>query len=107
MMKFDLPKATLVGGIATALVLGAGASSAQAAEGRNAAAIAGAVGGLAVGSALAAGAGGAYAAPPARVVRERRVIVEDDADEEVCEVRVRRTYVDGVGYQTRRVRVCE
>jgi hypothetical protein len=104
MMKFSLAKATLVGGVAATLAMGAAASSVQAAEGRNAAAIAGAVGGLAVGSALA---GGGYAAPPARVVRERRVIVEDEADDEVCEVQVRRTYVDGVGYRTRRVRVCE
>ena len=105
MMKFSLAKATLLGGVAATLAMAAATSSVQAAEGRNAAAIAGAVGGLAIGSALAGG--GYQAAPPARVVRERRVIVEEDADDEVCEARVRRTYVDGEGYRTRRVRVCE
>jgi hypothetical protein len=36
----------------------------------------------------------------------RRVVIEEDANEEVCETRTRRVRVDGV-WRTRRVRVCE
>ena len=97
-------RSTFVSGVMAPAAVGFLAAPAEARDhrGRNAGAAvaAGVIGGLAVG-ALAAQQP-RYAAPQ---VRERRVIVEEDADEE-CEVRVRRMYVNGV-MQTRRTTVCE
>jgi outer membrane lipoprotein SlyB len=96
-------KATLMAGVVSLAAIAVQMTPAQAAEGRNAAAIAGAVGGFAAGAVVGSAAAQPryYAAP----VRERRVIVEEDDDEE-CVVRTRRVYVNGV-MRTRRVTVCE
>jgi|RhiMetdeSRZDD1v2_1073273.scaffolds.fasta_scaffold2712934_1 hypothetical protein len=95
-------KATLISGAMAILALGATVSPSQAENGRNAAAIAGAVGGFAAGAAV--GSAGAHDPYYTGSVRQRRVIVEDN--DEDCVVRTRRVYVNGV-MQVRRETVCQ
>jgi hypothetical protein len=102
----------LAAGVMALAAVAAGSVPAEAREGRNAAAAAGAIAGIAAGAAIASGAARpaypAYQQAPRRAyapVRERRVIVERDDDEE-CFVRTRRVYVDGV-VRVRRQTVCQ
>jgi hypothetical protein len=103
MFKAGSLKATLISGAMAILAFGATASPSYAEDGRNAAAIAGAVGGFAAGAAVgSATRHDPYATGSVRV-RERRVIVEDDGED--CVVRTRRAYVNGV-MRVRRETVC-
>jgi hypothetical protein len=94
-------KATLISGAVAILALGATVTPSQAENGRNAAAIAGAVGGFAAGAAV--GAAGRHDPYYTGSVRQRRVIVEDDGED--CVVRTKRVYVNGV-MKVRRQEVC-
>lgn len=110
MLKSQALRATLISGAVAILAGGAMLAPAQAEDGRNAAAIAGAVGGFAAGAALGSAARGPhYYDPPytatTRVYRDRRVIVEDDEPE--CRMIVRRS-VNAYGERVvKRVRVCD
>ena len=104
-------KAILVSGMVGLCAIATAISPAEARDGRNAAAAAGAIGGLAAGAAIGAAASQPryYDPAPRRTyyapVRERRVIV-DEGDEEDCVVRTRRVYVNGA-MRVRRVTVCD
>jgi hypothetical protein len=78
MLNANLLRATLISGAVAVLAAGA-VAPAQAEDGRNAAAIAGAIGGFAAGAAVG---GPRYYDPPytasTRVYRDRRVIVDDE-----------------------------
>ena len=102
MFKDTSLKATLISGALAILALGSTVSPSQAENGRNAAAIAGAVGGFAAGAAV--GSAGAHDPYYTGSVRQRRVIVEDDNED--CFVRTKRVYVNGV-MQVRRETVCQ
>lgn len=85
MLSSNLLRSALVSGALAVFAAGAMLSPAQAEDGRNAAAIAGAVGGFAAGAAVgSAGGGPRYYDPPAtattRVYRERRVVVDDEPE---------------------------
>ncbi|MFO1148390.1 MAG: hypothetical protein U1E62_08435 [Alsobacter sp.] len=78
---------------------------AQAAQGRNAAAAAGAVGGLALGAALGAAASQprTVTSPGGMIYEERGPVVSD----EECMVTRQRVWVDGYGWRVVRREVCE
>ena len=102
-------KAKLAAGVVALAAIAVSAAPVEARDGQNAAAAAGVVGGLAAGAAIGAATQPRYyEGRPARAyapVRERRVIVEDDDNEE-CFVKTRRVYVNGV-MRVRRSTVCE
>ena len=95
-----------------AAALAASSLPVTAAEGRNTAAVAGALGGLAVGTML----GSALAAPqPVQIAPQPRAVyvapqpvyVEPvEVVEEECHIRRERVYVSGHGWEVRRSRVC-
>jgi hypothetical protein len=100
-------KAKLAAGVVALTAIAAASVPAEARDGRNAAAAAGVVGGLAAGAAIgAATQPRVYDTGPSyeRVRERRRVIVEQDDDEE-CVERTRRVYVNGV-MRVRRSTVC-
>ena len=101
MFKDTSLKATLISGALAILALGSTVSPSQAEDGRNAAAIAGAVGGFAAGAAV--GSAGARDPYYTGSVRQRRVIVEDDNED--CVMRTKRVYVNGE-MRVRREEVC-
>lgn len=109
MLKSQALRSTLVSGAVALFAAGVMLAPAQAEDGRNAAAIAGAVGGFAAGAAVGSAAGGPrYYDPPhttsTRVYHQRRVVVDDDED---CRIIVRR-HVNAYGERVvKRVRVCD
>jgi hypothetical protein len=76
MSSSSVLRTTVISAALAVFAAGASFAPAQAEDGRNAAAIAGAIGGFAAGAAVG---GPRYDAGP-RVVRERRVIVDDEPD---------------------------
>jgi hypothetical protein len=104
--------ATLAAGVIALATVAVGTVPAEARDGQNAAAAAGVIGGLAAGAAIGAATQPryyetrpAYGYGAYEPVREWRVIVQEDDDEE-CHVRTRRVYVNGV-MRVRRTTVCE
>jgi hypothetical protein len=91
MLSSSLLRTTLVSAALAVFAAGASFTPAQAEDGRNAAAIAGAIGGFAAGAAVGGG-GPRYYDPPhtatTRVYRDRRVVVEEPGCRTIVRKRV-------------------
>ena len=108
MLSSNLLRTTVVSAAVALFAAGASVAPAQAEDGRNAAAIAGAIGGFAAGAAVGSGAGGPrYYDPPrtatTRIYRERRVVV----DEPECRTIVRKRVNEFGERVTVRREVCD
>lgn len=101
MTTISISKALAAAGIAALLAIPT-ASPSQAAQGRHAAAAAGAIGGLALGSALGAASQSRSVTTGGGMVYDEPGPVTED-----CYIQRRRVWVEGYGWQMRRTQVCE